>query len=147
MRQQDQDEVMASGGYTPLEALTVSIAVSDEAWCALEDGVPFVMWGVTDVDLGRGIVWLLGSEYILKIKKRFWIESFKYVRELHTRFSILANHVDARNSISRSWLERLGFVPVGAPVHFGDQNHPFIMYVSQRRHHASMSRVPPIEAS
>jgi hypothetical protein len=137
MRQQDKDEVWASGGFTPLEALAFSVEVTNEdmRWTALADGVPFCMWGASEhiQDPTLGVVWLLGSDHIYQIKRRFILESRKYVSMMHDRFDTLANYVDARNTVSMRWLETLGFHAVRTVQHHGHERRPFILYASYGR--------------
>jgi hypothetical protein len=135
MREADRNEVRASVGMQPLEALTFAVSVSAPglAWTALGDGHPFCMWGVAPhpQDSGLGIVWLLGSDRIYEVRKRFLIESRNYVYKMHAEFPVLANYVDARNVTSQRWLEWLGFNAVHTDPHYGVERRPFILYVSR----------------
>jgi hypothetical protein len=135
MREADRNEVRASVGMQPLEALTFAVNVTPSAlgWTALGDGHPICMWGAAphpeDADLG--VVWLLGSDDIYKVRKRFLIESRTYVRQMHEWFPVLANYVDARNVTSQKWLEWLGFRAAHTDPHYGVERRPFILYVSR----------------
>lgn len=132
MRQQDKDEVMASGGYTPLDALAMSVQVSEPGmcWTALENFTPFLMFGAAPNrdDATLGVVWLLGSDYVYNVKKTFVRESYNYVARMHARFDVLANYVDARNTVSQKWLEALGFGALSVDPQHGHERRPFILY-------------------
>lgn len=135
MRDEDSQEVMASGGFTPLEALTISVYVSDVdmKWTALEDGEPIVMWGCAgDSSMDVGVVWLLGSDRIKKIKKRFWQESEAYVEIMQERYSLLYNFVDERNKTSMAWLTKLGFHGAKRVAEYGHHHIPFILFMRRR---------------
>lgn len=135
LKQADVDEVMASSGLNPLDALTESVAVSDQdmVWCATLNGRPEIIWGVRGVGPDLGGVWLLSSEEIMGIRRRFMQESIEYVRRMHTRYQILFNYVDIRNTVSLEWLRRLGF-KFGEVVLQGS-SYPFITIYSDRGHH------------
>lgn len=137
MREQDKDEVMASGGLTPLEALVLSVnsTTPDLRWTILMDGIPAAMWGAAGDDSSpdHGIVWLLASPTIYKLsRRRFYAESNAYVARMLKRFATLANCVDARNSVSMRWLENLGFRCLQIIDHYGVERRPFVLYAKHR---------------
>lgn len=132
LRQKDKDEVMASGGREPLEALLRSVELSDDdlCWTALLDGHPEVMWGVAgnDDQPNLGCAWLLSSEEMYRIKGRFIKESHHYVSIMHERFDTLFNYVHAVNLRSQQWLEHLGFLAIDREEEYGVGKQPFILY-------------------
>lgn len=137
MREADRDEVMASGGITPLEALVLSVGytASDMRWTILMDGVPAAMWGASadDTSADHGQVWLLASPTIYKLgRRRFYAESRAYVSRMLDRFATLANYVDARNTVSMRWLENLGFRCLQIVPAFGFERRPFVLYAKTR---------------
>lgn len=137
MRKQDRDEVMASGGVTPLEALVLSVNVTapDLRWTILMDGVPAAMWGAAadDSTVNHGIVWLLASPTIYKLgRRRFYAESSLYVSRMLDRFATIANYVDARNTVSMRWLENLGFRCLQIVPAFGFERRPFVLFSKNR---------------
>ena len=136
MREVDALEVRASGGLTPLDALTKSVACTDAGygWSAFIEGQVGVMWGVTGVPKipNVGCVWMLGTDDIYQIVKRFWRESVLYVDIMHEKYPILCNYIDARNTPTRRWLKRLGFKEITSVQNFGHEKREFIYIESNR---------------
>jgi len=136
LRQQDTDEVMASGGYTPLDALLLGVEYSclTTCWTALLDGEPEIMWGAapyhnpTNPFHEAGVVWLLSSNEMYKIPGRFLQESEEYVAIMLERFDSLHNWVAATNVKSQQWLEALGFLACSRDEEHGVAKIPFILY-------------------
>lgn len=101
---------LAATGTDPLTALTQSVEMSVVAWTAENDDGIICMWGVAPVSIlgGIGAVWLLGSDLVTKVKKRFLIETLKYVIEMRKSFPILINYVMVGNEVSQRWLRWAG---------------------------------------
>jgi len=148
LRTSDADEVMASGGHTPLEALELSVTLSDPAtcWTALLDGEPEIMWGAapyTDAPTGNhGIVWLLSSNEMYKIPGRFMKESAEYVSIMLKHFDSLHNFVSVNNIRSQQWLEGLGFLACDRDETHGVAKTPFILYAKANPPCANQSQQP-----
>lgn len=138
LRKSDAKEVMASGGYSPLDALLQSVEYSDpdSCWTALLDGEPSIMWGAApflSADEGEhGVVWLLSSDEMYKIPGRFLQESKHYVGYMLEKFDTLHNWVDATNIKSQQWLEALGFRACLRENEHGVAKIPFILYARAR---------------
>lgn len=131
LRKSDVNEVMASGGMTPLEALASSVHHSEVCWTALLDGQPHIMWGAARVPTpngSMGVVWLLSSEEMYKITGRFIAESKNYVYEMFQTFDTLFNYVHAANIKSQQWLKMLGFDAVEYEAEYGVAKEPFILF-------------------
>lgn len=110
MRQADRDEVMASGGFTPGQALAKSLRKSSMAWTVLIDGQPEVMFGVGDLNIlaGVGAAWLLGTDAVERHYISFLRGSKEWRGKLLGRYTVLRNFVDVRNTVSIRWLQWLG---------------------------------------
>lgn len=117
MRQADRDEVLASSGKTPFEALVFSLRKSSFAYTALVDGRPEVMFGCGDINVlaEMGAPWLLGTDAVDANYVAFLRMSKKWKRELLGRYQVLRNVVDDRNVVSKRWLSWLGF-KLGDPL-------------------------------
>lgn len=124
MRQADREEVLASGGKSPAEALIWSLRKSSAAWTALIDGRPEVMFGVGDLDIlsGIGAPWLLGTDAVEKHHVAFLRLSVDFRAQLLARYSILRNFVHDKNTVSKRWLRWLGF-ELSEPIRF--RGHEF----------------------
>ena len=120
MRQADRDEVAAASGKTPGEALMFSLRKSSLAWTAIVDGRPEVMFGVGDLNIlaGIGAPWLLGTDAVERHYRQFLRRSVGWRGQLLARYPVLRNFVDDRNTVSKRWLEWLGF-KLSDPVIFG----------------------------
>lgn len=111
MRKEDRDEVFAASGKSPIQALTFTLRRSAQAWTALIDGKPEVMFGVVDLNIlaGTGAPWLLGTDAVEKHYVAFLRNSVRFRSQLLARYEVLKNFVDDRNKVSVRWLEWLGF--------------------------------------
>ena len=136
MRDLDRQEVYAATGATPLEALTHCMERKREAFTATADGVPFCMFGVTDLtSMGGGTPWLLTSQDILKHRRqliKFSAPVAHYWRD--NMYDYLINFVDARHLPALRWASHIGFEVREAKPYgvFGLPFHPIVM---QRFHH------------
>lgn len=111
MREADAVEVMASGGYTPVEALEVSIKASLIVGIVYHDDTPLTALGMTRPNLvsNVGIPWLLSAEQALKYKREFLRLSPPVIQEMLDICPELVNHVHIENKLSIRWLMWLGF--------------------------------------
>lgn len=111
MRPADREEVWAAGRKTPAGALVYSMRKSSHAWTALIDGRPEVMFGVGDVNVlaGIGAPWLLGTDAIETHAVAFIRYSVEFRGQLLSRYQILRNYVDERNTVAVRWLQWVGF--------------------------------------
>ncbi|MAH03996.1 MAG: hypothetical protein CL561_00350 [Alphaproteobacteria bacterium] len=112
MRKADREEVMASHGHTPKQAVMRSLNVSDKSWACTLDGEPVCIWGVATIGSilsFTGAPWLLGTDKVNDIKFYFLRNSANYVDEMHKNYDLLENYVDERNTLSKAWLKWLGF--------------------------------------
>lgn len=133
MRQADVDEVRASANLGPLEALEVSVRVSDPALTGLLDGEPVCIFGVASRSLlsDAGVPWMLGTGGVERHAAGFLRRSRKVVAGWLDRFDTLENFVDSRNTKSIAWLRWLGFT-IHPPQPHGPFKVPF--------HHFTMTR-------
>lgn len=127
MRAADREEVFAASGRCPLSALCFSYRHSSLAWTALFDGRPEVMWGVGDINIltGIGAPWLLGTDAVEKNFRGFLKISRNWPAQLLSRYAVIRNLVDARNTVSLRWLEWLGF-RLFEPMEIN--GHPFRLF-------------------
>jgi hypothetical protein len=111
MRQADVDEVAASHGHTPLQALQVGVDVSDFIVAVVIDGDPVAIMGLSKCNpiTGTGVPWLLSSENELKYKREFLLQSPKVIEQMLNICPNLFNFVHAENKTSVRWLKWLGF--------------------------------------
>lgn len=127
LRKEDLQEIEASGWRTA--ELALSDGLKDSTPC-LSIVTPadeaIAMFGV--VPSGQpelGYVWLLGSDEIKNHKTQFLRESRKWLDFFHQQFPVLANCVDARNTVHIAWLRWCGFSFLRRVNADGPGNLPF----------------------
>jgi hypothetical protein len=137
MRAADAAEVLASGGYRPLEAALVSLAWTrrhgGEAYAARIDGQVVALFGVARPSLlsTRAFPWLLTGEGVNRHPIILWRESQAVVADWLERFGELEQQVDARYVQALRWARRLGF-EVAEPAPFGQDGRPFCKITLRR---------------
>lgn len=126
MRAVDRDEVFAASGMDPAQALVLSLMTSTETWAAVRDGRVVCIWGVGDADgyPGVGVPWLLGTDDVRGVSRRFLRECRRYVAGWMARYQVLVNFTDDRNALSHDWLRWLGFT-IMDPEPYGHAGLPF----------------------
>lgn len=110
LRDQDAAELEASG-VTPKEALDNGLEHADALCMTIKvDSEAVAMFGVCPSTVeGVGIVWMLGTEGIFDARRELvedaplWMDMFNKV------YPIITNYVDARNTVSIAWLEKMGY--------------------------------------
>jgi hypothetical protein len=131
MRKQDVEEVKASSGLDPLEALLLSMEFSDEVYAIVSGDEEVIgLFGVTPTeDSLVGCPWLLASKRLPEVSKEFIPQSLVWVKEINTKYPILRNYVDARNRIAIRWLGYLGFTFINLIEDYGVGRIPFYEFV------------------
>lgn len=126
MRRADVDEVRAASGKSPREALEFSLDRSNEAYTVIFDNEPAAMFGVGWINIinGVGAPWLLGTDAVEQNYRVFLRGSLWWVKQLSSRYDLLTNVVDDRNTVSKRWLAFLGFT-LFDPVILGAEKRPF----------------------
>lgn len=135
MRRADVDEVAATGGYSPADALRLSLDRSVIAKTALFDGRPEIMFGVGDLCIltRTGSPWLLGTDAVSHNRRTFLRQSMRWRAKLLERYDVLTNIVDERNIVSIRWLRWLGFAFSG-PLPLGKDGQMFRIFRLENRH-------------
>ena len=133
MRPADVAEVAASSGNTPHDALMFSLSGSRAAWTAVLDGQPEVMFGIGDLNIltRTGSPWLLGTDAVEREPRMFLRQSRDWREQLLNDYDLLRNFVDDRNTVSKRWLQWLGFTLM-EPVPVGRNGEMFRMFEMRR---------------
>lgn len=126
MRKADREEIWASGGRRPLEAIRRGLRLSTDTFVAERDGELACIWGFAPISLatGQAAPWMLGTDLMFRLGRslsRVAMASFEYVAPVYPR---LMNYVDARNTRSVAWLKSVGFT-VHDPEPHGVAGLPF----------------------
>lgn len=126
VRQQDIDEIYASGGWTIRECLEWAFENSFWVSTILNDDEPVAILGVTPYSYVSEVAvpWLIATKSVTKIPVQFLRISRKYVQTVSDIYPILINYVDDRHSESIRYLKSVGF-SVSDPEPYGYLQLPF----------------------
>ena len=110
MRKQDVEEIWLSHHYTPEQAMDFTIQKTIFSLTVRIQDRPVVMFGVNgETVLGdKGVVWMLATPEIDKIKLRFMRHSRQYIDMMMEFYPYLYNFVHVKNRVSIAWLRKLG---------------------------------------
>lgn len=93
-----------------------------------DDGEPIGAFGVTDSGIPNvGIVWLFGSDQMVRHKVSLMRTVPHYLGRFHEMFPALTNVVHADNEVHIRWLRSLGFKRLGT-VQMGPRKSTFIEF-------------------
>ena len=136
VRQVDLDECSACTSGTIEDALRTGIAVSDQTWAGVEDGVVICVCGVAPVaDMpGSGAVWLVSTNEMESAPRQFLRLSRKVLRSMLDIYPHLWNFADSRNVKALRWLQWLGFT-IYEPIPYGPYGFPFHLFEMKRSDH------------
>ena len=113
MRAEDVAEVLAIGS-TPEQSVLQGALHSDPLWTVVDSsGYPVALFGAVPAVLpcgtSVGVVWLLGTPGVTRIRWEFLRQSRRWVNALHEAHGVLWNRIDVRNKLHTDWLKWLGF--------------------------------------
>ena len=135
MRTADREEIRASNGKSPLEALVIPFTYKKSRNYTIvgtaNEGV-MGMFGVTPTkDSEYGVAWLLSSEDLFKHTKQFIKECPYWVSQMSEGYTYIYNWVDRRNWKSLKWLQFLGFEPKEEIKQYGVGKLPFLLMIKE----------------
>tara|TARA_B110000977_G_scaffold25830_1_gene31957 strand:+ start:25912 stop:26391 length:480 start_codon:yes stop_codon:yes gene_type:complete len=129
LRHADKQEILANSGSFPIHALTKGYYLSDIIFTIVNPkNEPVGIFGVTDIGSGVGSIWLLATDNLSDIKLSFLRECKKVINFLNTKYKILWNFVDCRNSLHIKWLKWCGFQFINKQP-YGVSNKPFYEFI------------------
>jgi len=121
LRFEDKREILSSSGLLPFYALYFSYLHSNIVFTIVNDKKePVGIFGVTV----SGAIWLLATDKLKEIQFAFLKENKKVIDFLNTKYKILWNYVDSRNSLHIKWLKWCGFKFINKKK-YGVLNEPF----------------------
>ena len=128
----DKDEVYATSGQAPKEAITTSIMRSDQLICYFDKDKLLGIGGVGSELNGEGVPWFLRTKYFnswkKKNKKSYLKSSRSWIEHMGETYLSMYNYVDKRNKESITWLKHLGFQFTQTVEHYGFLRIPFIKF-------------------
>jgi len=110
MRVMDMIECIGLGNH-PRHAILESYAQSQEAWTitTAEDMRIVGSFGVVQSLIPKcGVIWMLGTHRVHRIKKTFLKHSREWIDRLYGDYTVLTNLVMEDNELSMRWLTWLG---------------------------------------
>lgn len=113
MRRSDVRELLEgpfNNNRTVLEIVSGCRTLSDHAWVACKDDVPFTMFGVQYVNEHVGHPWMFGTNVMTSMRLTIAKESPAWLEVMRGSCQILTNIFDRRNLVHIRWAENLGFV-------------------------------------
>jgi hypothetical protein len=134
MRAADAAEVLASGGYAPLDALLEGLLFSSEAYAARFNGELVALFGIVPGPADEAYPWLLTSAAVERHRGAFLRASRAVIEDWTARFPVLVQQVDARYAAALRWAARIGF-EVAEPAPFGQAGLPFCRITLRRDVH------------
>ena len=131
----DREEIRASDGKSPLEALVIPFTYKEGRSYTIigtaKEGV-IGMFGVAPTkDPEYGIAWLLSSETLFKHTKQFIKECPYWVSQMSEGYTYIYNWVDRRNWKSLKWLQFLGFEAKEEIKQYGVGKLPFLLMIKE----------------
>ena len=133
MRRPDVEEVMAQSGLTPHQSLLYSFFMSKPCMTIVgRHGRAIGMWGVVPDGSTAGRIWMLGRcEMLTDVadKWEFLRQSRIHLADLQSKYPVLFNFVDARNTVHLRWLRWMGFTFINQHNDFGPQQRTFYEFV------------------
>ena len=129
LRTSDKKEILASVGLTPYEAMMIGYLENVIVFTIVnKNNEPVAIFGINDVGQNVGAIWLLATDKLKDIQYSFLRENKKVIDFLNTKYKILWNFVDCRNSLHIKWLKWCGFKFINKQ-NYGVLNKPFYEFI------------------
>lgn len=137
MRQTDRDEIKASHGFEPLDALIAGVERSTICKTVWFNLVPIAVYGIVPTeDSNLACIWFLGADTLDQIHLCFGHMSKKIIESFLDVYPYLYNFVDSRNTKSIGWLKWCG-AEISEPEPFGVSGINFQHFIFRRKEHRS----------
>lgn len=130
LREEDEAEIRAASGLSPVEALLVGLRCSAVCLtiCESPSGEPVGITGVSQEDELLGYPWMLATPKLFAVRSTFIRHSRTIVDLYNSRWPLLANVVDERNDRHLQWLRFCGFHFLARHENYGPESRPFIEF-------------------
>ena len=135
VRKADREEIRASNGISPLEALVTPFSIDKSKNYTIvgtfNEGVIGMFGACPTKDTAYGVAWLISSEDLFKHTKQFMKECPYWISQMGNGYEYLYNWIDRRNWKSMKWLQFLGFEPKDEMKQYGAGKLPFLLMVKE----------------
>jgi hypothetical protein len=113
----------------PFQALYLSYKYSDISFTIVNPkDEPVGIFGVNNAGNNVGAIWLLATNDLSTAQISFLRQCREVVKVLNTKYKILWNFVDCRNSLHIKWLKWCGFKFINKQ-NYGVLNKPFYEFI------------------
>lgn len=133
LRSEDISEIRAATGHTPVQALLTGVLAGTECYTIEgSEAQPIGMFGIChspELGPGQASIWMLGSPDLVTIKLELFERCESFLQDFLTKFPLLWNYVDARNTTHLKWIKRCGFTFLKLHPTFGYEQRPFYEFV------------------
>ena len=112
LREVDRMEAWELHRLSPTMAVNGGLFLSEQSYAVLVDDEPVLVFGVQPESMvsSTGVVWLLATDNIIKIRKQFIKRCKKVLLDLIQDYDVVYNYVYTKNTIALRWLKWLGFM-------------------------------------
>jgi len=129
LRYEDKREILSAVGLTPYQALLTGYIENVIVFTIVNTkNEPVGIFGISDAGNNVGAIWLLATDKLKDIQYSFLRENKKVIDFLNTKYKILWNFVDCRNSLHIKWLKWCGFKFINKQQ-YGVLNKPFYEFI------------------
>ena len=131
LRSADLAEIAAHTGHSPLQALADGVRESQWSLAVCRGHEVIALCGVghhpdtPDV----GVPWMLAADALIAVQTSFLRQSRVVIARMQRPYRVLANVVDARNTVHIRWLSWCGFRFIRLHPEFGQGRLPFYEFV------------------
>ena len=134
LRKADLIEVKAHSTEDPSKLLENTINEHPNTTYTIEvKGLAIAMFGVVPYQENIGVIWLVGTDEMVKVKIpflrncRFWLDA------LSGLYPVLFNVVSKENKLHITWLKWMGFEFTKEHKEYGLNKEPFIEFIKVRK--------------
>lgn len=129
LREADRLELAAIRGWEPAREVRHAVATAAHCATCIVDGKVVAIFGDSRHDDVHGLPWMMSTTLISTYRRQFLAACPGVIRDMCSRYQVLINMVDVRNTLAIRWLKWLGFqflpaVPYGVD---GELFYPFMM--------------------
>ena len=130
LREADFDELSAVTRESPVDVLINGIRQSTPCYTVkTRDGKPCGIFGTRDSGYPEsGVVWMLGTNNLTANGITFLRHSRLWIDELHKKYRLLYNVIDARNEVHLHWLDWMGFETIKEIKQYGVERRKFLLF-------------------
>lgn len=126
LSEENERESFAMAHKSGSQVLQEAFDASEISYTMLYNGEPVLSLGVIRKSLlsDEGLLWLMHSADIKKVKIRALRKSVYYLKKFLMTFNSLENYIDARNVLTIKWLKWCNFT-IDDAKRVGSENMPF----------------------